>query len=130
MQRRIANSGHGGPSHAFYLLPDRALSARRQIWPSVAQRDISVSYAVCAEGLRRSLRRKPDLVALSRFGPWEAAGAGLVDVLSEALRLEIPIAIAVSEDMFGTLVAFARGLAVRLPCDQTSLARWWSVDFH
>lgn len=116
MQRRRGCGDDGRPSYAFYLLADDDPDRRK---------DASGTFVACVDGLRRALRRRPDLVALNRFGPWEIGGAGLLDVFGEALRMEIPIAIAVSEDMFGPWLAFARGLAVRLNCDRSSLDRWW-----
>lgn len=75
--------------------------------------------------LAAGLRRRPDLVVLNRYGSQEMAGAGLIGVLAEAIERDVPVLIAVPEALFPRWLSLARGLAVRLAPDRSSLENWW-----
>jgi Protein of unknown function (DUF2478) len=84
-----------------------------------------------AERLAGALAAGSDLVIINRFGRSEAAGGGLADLITRAIRSDIPVLIAVPEHRFAALIKFADGMNVRLACRREALDRWWlSVAGH
>lgn len=118
-QRAPARSGFDG-SVDLRLIPDDDRRPDRE--PAAA-----CGTALQGIGVRliEALKRQPDLVALNRWGSQEAAGAGLTDVLAEAIERDIPVVIAVPEALFPDWLATTQGLAVRLQPRRESLERWW-----
>lgn len=78
-----------------------------------------------AARLSHLLKRRPDLMVLNRYGSQEMAGAGLMAVIAEAVRLEVPILIAVPEALFPRWLDLVTGLTVRVGPSHDSLSRWW-----
>jgi hypothetical protein len=78
-----------------------------------------------AERLADALDAGSDLVIINRFGRTEAAGGGLADLITRAVRAEIPVLVAVPEHRFAALIRFADGMNVRLACRREALDRWW-----
>jgi Protein of unknown function (DUF2478) len=78
-----------------------------------------------AERLADALAAGSDLVIINRFGRMEAAGGGLADLITRAIRADIPVLIAVPEHRFAALIKFADGMNVRLACRREALDRWW-----
>jgi Protein of unknown function (DUF2478) len=78
-----------------------------------------------AERLAGALAAGSDLVIINRFGRMEAAGGGLADLITRAIRADIPVLIAVPEHRFAALIKFADGMNVRLACRREALDRWW-----
>lgn len=108
----------GSPSPVkFVLLPDEE-SREDGVDSAIRLEDVAARLA-------SALRRRPDLLVLNRYGSMEVAGAGLLDVLSVAIELEIPVVIAVPEALFGKWLNLANGLAVRLQPNLDALNRWW-----
>jgi hypothetical protein len=68
-----------------------------------------------------------DLVVINRFGKLEAEGTGLVDEIARALRLDIPVLVAVPEHRFLEWLCFCHGMGVKLPCRNDSLRNWWNA---
>jgi nucleoside-triphosphatase THEP1 len=68
-----------------------------------------------------------DLVIINRFGKLEAEGSGLVDEIARALRVDIPVVVAVPEFRFSEWLSFCRGMGVKLSCWNGSLQSWWNV---
>jgi len=66
-----------------------------------------------------------DLVIINRFGKLEAAGQGLIALIKQAVKADIPVLAAVPGHRFATLLKFSAGMNVRLPCDRSALDRWW-----
>jgi hypothetical protein len=82
--------------------------------------------SAAAPSLLQAVRRRPDLLIVNRFGSAELSGGGLLGVLVEAVRLDVPVLIAVPQALFADWLAFSGGLAVRLGCTRTGLERWWA----
>ena len=57
----------------------------------------------------------------------EAEGTGLVDEIASALRLDIPVLVAVPEHRFLEWLCFCHGMGVKLPCRNDSLWNWWNA---
>jgi hypothetical protein len=68
-----------------------------------------------------------DLLSINRFGKLEAEGAGLVDEIAHALRLDIPVVVAVPSFRFLEWLSFCNGMGVKLPCRNDSLRNWWNA---
>jgi Protein of unknown function (DUF2478) len=123
VQRRSgADVGSASPVK-FVLLPDEESRERPNEVPDGV--DCTIRLEDVAARLATALRRRPDLLVLNRYGSMEVAGAGLLDVLSVAIELEIPVAIAVPEALFGRWLNLANGLAVKLQPNLDALNRWW-----
>jgi hypothetical protein len=73
------------------------------------------------------IESRPDVVIINRFGRLEAEGSGLVDEIARAVRLDIPVVIAVPEFRFLEWLAFCKGMGVKLPCRSGSLRGWWNA---
>jgi Protein of unknown function (DUF2478) len=73
----------------------------------------------------RDLANGADILIINRFGQSEAEGVGLTSLIGRALESDIPVLIAVPERRFHTLIRFADGMNVRLPCRLEALDRWW-----
>lgn len=123
-RRRPGEPGFDGTA-AFILVPDDE-------WEADAAGAEKVATAACGTALQSigarlslALRRRPDVVILNRYGSLEMAGAGLLDVLAEAIERDIPVLIAVPEGLFGSWLRMAEGLAVKLRPDRPSLEAWW-----
>jgi hypothetical protein len=125
IQRRgDIDAGRAG-SARFVLLPDedgRDDGCRSEAPGGV---DGAIALQDVATRLASELRRRPDLLILNRYGSMEVGGAGLLDVLSAAIELDIPVVIAVPEALFGSWLNLANGLAVRLKPNLGALNRWW-----
>ena len=68
-----------------------------------------------------------DLLIINRFGKLETEGTGLVGEIERALRLDLPVVVAVPEDRFLEWLSFCRGMAVKLSCRNGSLRNWWDT---
>jgi hypothetical protein len=68
-----------------------------------------------------------DLLIINRFGKLEAEGAGLVDEIAHALRLDIPVVVAVPSFRFLEWLSFCNGMGVKLSCRNDSLRNWWNA---
>jgi Protein of unknown function (DUF2478) len=73
------------------------------------------------------IRSGADLVIINRFGKLEAEGKGLIDEIVRALRIDIPVVVAVPEFRFAEWLSFCSGMGVKLPCRTESLQSWWSA---
>jgi len=82
--------------------------------------------SAAAPSLLAAVRRRPDLLIVNRFGWAELSGGGLLGVLVEAVRLDVPVLIAVPQALFADWLAFSDGLTIRLGCTRTGLERWWA----
>ncbi len=78
-----------------------------------------------ATRVARDLADGADILIVNRFGQSEAGGGGLTGLIGRALDCDIPVLIAVPERRFHTLIRFADGMNVRLPCRREALDRWW-----
>jgi hypothetical protein len=78
-----------------------------------------------AKRLAAAIAGGSDLVIINRFGNAEAAGGGLIDLITSALNAGIPVLIAVPEHRFPALIKFSAGMNVRLACRREALDRWW-----
>jgi hypothetical protein len=78
-----------------------------------------------ARRVARDLAEGADILIINRFGQSEAGGGGLTGLIGRALDCDIPVVIAVPERRFHTLIRFADGMNVRLPCRREALDRWW-----
>jgi uncharacterized protein DUF2478 len=78
-----------------------------------------------ATRVARDLSGGADILIINRFGQSEAGGGGLTSIMGRALDWDIPVLIAVPERRFHTLIRFADGMNVRLPCRREALDRWW-----
>jgi len=78
-----------------------------------------------AKRLTAAIDDGPDLVVINRFGRAEAEGRGLVKLIAQALKADIPVLIAVPERRFSDWIRFSDGMNVRLPCRREALDRWW-----
>jgi hypothetical protein len=78
-----------------------------------------------AKRLAAAIAGGSDLVIINRFGHAEAAGGGLIDLITSALNAGIPVLIAVPEHRFPALIKFSAGMNVRLACRREALDRWW-----
>jgi hypothetical protein len=123
VQRRSGIDVEGPSPVKFVLLPDEESCKRPYEVPNDV--DCLIHLEDVAARLASALRRRPDLLVLNRYGSMEVAGAGLLDVLSVAIELEIPVVIAVPEALFGRWLNLANGLAVRLQPNLDALNRWW-----
>jgi len=84
------------------------------------------ALAAAQPSLLAAVRRRPDLLVVNRFGSAELSGGGLLGVLVEAVRLEVPVLIAVPQALFADWLGFSGGLTIRLDCRRNSLDRWWA----
>ena len=78
-----------------------------------------------AKRLANAIEAGADLVIINRFGHSEAEGAGLTDLIAQAIEADIPVLIAVSERRFPTWIRFCGGMSVRLGCRRDEIDRWW-----
>jgi hypothetical protein len=109
----------------FMLLPEED-SLGDDCQPMVpGDGDCAIQLEDVARRLTSALRRRPDLLILNRYGSMEVAGAGLLNTLSAAIELDIPVVIAVPEALFGRWLTLANGLAVRLKPNLDALNGWW-----
>jgi len=84
------------------------------------------ALSAAAPSLLAAVRRRPDLLIVNRFGSAELSGGGLLGVLVEAVRLDVPVLIAVPRALFTDWLAFSGGLTIRLDCTHAGLERWWA----
>lgn len=68
-----------------------------------------------------------DLLVINRFGRLEAEGAGLIDEIAHALRLDIPVVVAVPDFRFSEWLSFCSGMGIKLSCRDDSLRNWWNA---
>jgi nucleoside-triphosphatase THEP1 len=83
--------------------------------------------AAAAARIDALIESGPDLVIINRFGKLEAEGTGLVGEIARALRVDIPVVVAVPEFRFSEWLSFCRGMGVKLPCRSGSLQGWWNA---
>ncbi|HEV2676114.1 MAG TPA: DUF2478 domain-containing protein [Aliidongia sp.] len=116
LQRR---RGNGTDSWVdFRLVPDRGILG--------TGRSCADALSAAEPSLLDAVRRRPDLLVVSRFGSAELSGGGLLRVLVEAVRLDVPILIAVPQALFSDWLGFSGGLTIRLDCHRSGLDRWWA----
>ena len=84
------------------------------------------ALSAAAPSLLDAVRRRPDLLIVNRFGSAELSGGGLLGVLVEAVRRDVPVLIAVPRALFPDWLAFSGGLTIRLDCTRNDLDRWWA----
>jgi hypothetical protein len=75
--------------------------------------------------LSARLRRRPDVLVLNRFGRAEVEGEGLWDVLADAVRIDIPVVIAVPDGLAAIWRRRGAGVLAQARPDADSLERWW-----
>jgi len=113
-----------GGSHPVGLLQRRSgTRVDYMLMPGAAAVD---ALSAAAPSLLNAVRRRPDLLIVNRFGSAELSGGGLLGVLVEAVRLDVPVLIAVPQALFPDWLAFSGGLAIRLDCTRNGLERWWA----
>ena len=78
-----------------------------------------------AKRLATAIADGADLVLINRFGRAEAEGGGLIKLIAQALKVDIPVLIAVPERRFSDWLRFSDGMNVWLPCRREALDRWW-----
>mgnify|MGYP001178243878 CR=1 FL=1 len=125
LQHRLNDPRQPGRNVGFRIIvPGRAAASGAPAPLATAERcgDILVP---ALEQVSLAVRRKPDLLILSRFGRMELEGGGFLSVLEQAAVHEIPAVIAVPEAIFTPLRAFVGGLCVRLRCDRGVVWQWW-----
>ena len=103
----------------FMLIPDAS--------PIGAGVPCAAALSAAEPSLRDAVRRRPDLLIVNRFGSAELSGGGLLGVLAEAVRLDVPVLIAVPQAIFTDWLGFSGGLAIRLDCRRAGLDRWWKA---
>jgi hypothetical protein len=84
------------------------------------------ALSAATPALLDAVRRRPDLLVVNRFGSAELSGGGLLSVLIEAVRLDVPVLIAVPQALFSDWLVFSGGLTIRMDCRRNSLDRWWA----
>ena len=80
---------------------------------------------LAAAALADAIEDGPKLLVINRYGTAELSGGGLLRVLAEGVRRDIPVLAAVPAALFPAWLAFTAGLAIRLPCNRAALDRWW-----
>jgi hypothetical protein len=125
LQRRsLGDQGNFGPAE-FLVLSEvdwrqDAVDIRRS-----KEADSGTVLRSASATLSMALKRRPDVLVLNRFGSLESVGSGLLDVLAQAIELDVPVVIAVPEALFAKWLTLAEGLAVKLKPDLLSLDFWW-----
>ena len=109
---------------AVMLPGNEALSIAHDRGPSGC-RLAAGRIAVVANVMAAEIEHGADLVVLNRFGKLEAEGQGFIDLIRQAVSLDIPVLIAVPEHRFATWIKYSGGMNVRLPCRCAALDRWW-----
>lgn len=71
-----------------------------------------------------SFRKGPELLIINKFGSLEAAGGGLVDVISNAVDQGIPVIVGVPQRHLDAWRTFTNGLAEEAPVDQLRVQQW------
>ena len=118
LQRR-RHDATGTAAVDFMLIPDAS--------PVGAGVPCAAALSAAEPSLRDAVRRRPDLLIVNRFGSAELSGGGLLGVLAEAVRLDVPVVIAVPQAIFTDWLGFSGGLAIRLDCRRAGLDRWWNA---
>ena len=103
----------------FMLIPDAS--------PVGAGVPCAAALSAAEPSLRDAVRHRPDLLIVNRFGSAELSGGGLLGVLAEAVRLDVPVLIAVPQAIFTDWLGFSGGLAIRLDCRRAGLDRRWNA---
>lgn len=111
----------------FFLVPSEDGQTLRREKCGRATESCGAQLQELGAGLARALERRPDVVVLNRFGWLEVNGSGLLNVLGEAIDLDVPVLIGVPEGLFDSWLSVVQGLAVKLRCDRADLDRWWST---
>ena len=75
--------------------------------------------------LAAAIQQGVDLVIINRFGRLELAGGGFVAEIRQAVDADIPVLIAVPEQVFMAWTRFCCGMAVKLACSRAPLELWW-----
>ena len=84
--------------------------------PDGLERAVALATSRVAEGV--------DAVIVNKFGNHEADGRGFRDLIGTALAENIPVVVGVTATSLPAFLAFADGLAERLPCDAKRLGDW------
>jgi hypothetical protein len=71
-----------------------------------------------------SLRKRPQLVILNKFGTLEAEGGGLRDAIGDAIQLGIPVIAGVPHRHIESWRAFSDGLAQETVLNSPRLLQW------
>lgn len=74
--------------------------------------------------LREAIERRVDVLVVNRFGRQEAEGAGLLNEIAAAIMAEIPVVVAVDEDLLSAWQAFLGEAPVALAPDAERIASW------
>lgn len=118
LQRRRRGAEGAIAAVDFLLFPDAS--------PVGAGVPCADALSAAEPSLRDAVRRRPDLLVVNRFGSAELSGGGLLGVLTDAVRLEVPVLIAVPQAIFTDWLGFSGGLTIRLDCRRAGLDRWWA----
>lgn len=114
---------------ALLFLEDIASGRRVQIFESRGAqargcRLDAGGLATAAVWLRDAIARRPDVLFVNRFGRQEADGRGLYAEIAEAISAEIPIIVAVGEEVMPHWKAFSGGSGSLLTNDADAIERW------
>lgn len=72
------------------------------------------------------LAQGADVLIVNKFGKHEAEGRGLRDVIADALAMDVPVVVGLNATNLSAFEDFAGGIAIPLPPDSKTLARWVS----
>lgn len=84
------------------------------------------NLAHASHALRRALEARADLAIANRFGPLEAAGAGLAAEMLAVMAEGIPFLTIVADDYLPAWRHFTGGMSIELPADRAALEAWFS----
>jgi len=108
-------------------LPTGAAVSLRHGWmsPLVGCRLDPRTLAEPKAWLAAAIEEGADLVIINRFGRLEMTGVGFVEEIRQAVDADIPVLIAVPQQLFMAWTRFCCGMAVKLSCSRGPLEAWW-----
>lgn len=74
--------------------------------------------------LLRSVRNRPDLLILNRFGKGEMLGGGFRAAIEEAFVLGVPVLVAVRDEYAESWQTFTQGCHAELEADRPAIEAW------
>ncbi len=84
----------------------------------------SAALEAAVAAVETTLEPAPALMILNKFGRREAEGGGFRELIGRCLVAGIPVIVGVNSLNHPAFLAFAEGLAKRLPATQATLATW------
>lgn len=86
----------------------------------------TAGIATASIALRRAIATHADLAIANRFGPLEAAGAGLAAEMLAVMAEGIPFLTIVADDYLPAWRHFTGGMSIDLPADRAVLEAWFA----